>query len=173
MKLKLLKITQSNVDSLTRRILTMFNGKTNTVTSVQYGAYGEDTNPVKNSIGIYSDTELDGKEVCLGIMNKNAKAELGERRLYCTDANGNFKFNIWLRADGTVLIGDSEAPASYVNYFVKYNELNAASQAQNTAINLEFTKIAAAINAIISGLYTPVVINLDISASQADKVKTI
>lgn len=176
MSLKLLKITQSNVDALKRRILTLWNGSklnSSAVTAVQYGAYGEDSNPVKNSIGAYIPSEMDGKEICIGIMNQNAKAQLGERRLYCTDANGNFKFNIWMRADGTVLIGDSEVPADYVNFAVKYNELNTALQNQITAINAEHVKIAAAIAAIIPGLYTPTTITLNITSAKNTKVKMI
>lgn len=135
MKLKLLKITQSTVDSLGRRVLTMFNGNVNTVTTVQYGPYGEDSSPIKDSIGIYAPTQMDGKEVCVGIMNKNAKAEPGERRLYCTDENGNFKFNIWLKADGTALQGDSDVPANYTNFAVKYNESKSELDALKKTVN--------------------------------------
>lgn len=180
MILKLLKITQSNNDSMMRRILTMFNGKTNTVTAVQYGPYGEDSNPVKDSVGIYTSTELDGKEVCLGIMNKNAKAELGERRLYATDANGAFKFNIWMRADGKVLIGDSEVPAEYTNFAVKYNELKIEydkTKAYITALKTATLAIATALDPFIPG--TSAAFNLamtgqvlgDIASSKNEDVK--
>jgi len=140
MKMKLLKITQSNIDKLGRRVLTMFNGNVNTVTAIPYGPYGEDSNPIENSIGAYSDTELNGKEICVGIMNKNAKAELGERRLYCTDDSGNFKFNIWLRSDGTVLIGDSEIPSEFINYAVKYNEALTELNKMESTLNDLITK---------------------------------
>ena len=133
--MKILKITQAKVDALTRRVLTMFNGNVNTVTAVQYGPYGEDGNPVKDSVAVFANTELIGKDVCLGVMNKNAKAEPGERRGYATDANGNFKFNWWLRADGTILIGSSEVPAEYTNFAVKYNELKTDLDALKATVN--------------------------------------
>ncbi len=171
--MKLLKITQSKVDDLKRRVLTMWNGNKNTVTAVQYGGYGVDSNPVKNSIGAYETSEMDGKEACLGIMNTNAKAELGEHRLFCTDAQGVFKFNVWLRADGTALIGDSEVPAAYINWFVKYTELDTALQAMVVKVNTENAKIAAAIGAIIPGLYTPVAVTVNIANAKNTKVKTI
>jgi len=180
MMLKLLKITQSTVDALTRRVVTLWNGNSTTVTAVQYGPYGEDSNPVKNSMGIYSPTELDGKEVCLGIMNKNAKAELGERRLYCTDANGDFKFNIWLRADGTVLIGDSEIPANYTNFAVKYNELKIEydkTKAYITALKTATQAIATALDPFIPGTSAAFIAAMtgqvlgDIASSKNEKVK--
>lgn len=152
MILKLFKITQSKVDSFTRRVLTMYNGNVNTVTGVQYGPYGEDSNPVKNSVGIYAPTELDGKEVCLGIMNKNAKSELGERRIFATDENGNFMFNMWLRADGTVLIGSSEVPAEYTNFAVKFNELKNGFDALKADFNALVTAYNAHTHPIINAI---------------------
>jgi hypothetical protein len=133
--MKLLKITQTAKDKLSRLILTMFNGNVNTVTAVQYGPYGEDSNPVKDTVGIYAQTEQVGKTVCLGVMNKNSKAEPGERRLYCTDENGVFKFNVWLKSDGTLLQGNSETPAEYTNFAVKYNELKADLDALKATVN--------------------------------------
>lgn len=181
--LKLLKITQSTIDDLTRRVLTMWNGsknQSNTVTAVQYGPYGEDSNPVKDSVGIYSHTELDGKEVCLGIMNKNAKAALGERRMYCTDENGNFMFNVWMRADGTVLIGSSEAPSDYTNFAVKYNELKLEydkTKTYLTTLKTATQAVATAVDGVVPGTSAAFIAAMvgqvvgDISSSKNAKVK--
>jgi hypothetical protein len=71
----------------------------------------------------------------IGVLNKDRKAEVGELRIYCTDENGAFKFNIWLRADGTFLIGDSDTPEDYTNFAVKYNEAKQELDKVKTTLN--------------------------------------
>lgn len=130
----------------------MWNGNANTVTAVQYGAFGEDANPIKNSVGIYAKTEVNGKEVCLGVMNTNAKAAQGERRLYCTDENGNFKFNIWLSGDGIAYIGDSDNKSDYNNFAVLFNELKTEFNELKSKYNSLVTAVNA--NAALLGTHT-------------------
>lgn len=136
--MKLLKISQTAKDEFNRLVATLWNGKSSTVTAVQYSSFGDDSNPIKDSVGVYAETEMIGKEVLIGIMNKNSKTEIGEKRGFATDENGNVVFNWWLRADGTMLIGDSETPSEYTNYAVKYNE---AKQ--------EIDKLKASLNSLI------------------------
>ncbi len=135
MKIKLLKITQIAKDTLNRVLLTLTNVNVNTLTAVQYGASGDDSPPIKSAIGAYAGTEMDGKNICVGVMTKGSKARSGEKRLYATDENGVFKFVLWLRDDGTVLQGDSDVPAEYTNFATKYNELKLDLDALKQSLN--------------------------------------
>lgn len=132
--MKLLKITQTYFDDIMRLVMKGISSK-NTLTAEEYGAYGMDSRPPKDIIVLYTPTELIGSEAIIGVLNKNRKSEIGEARLFCTDADGNFKFNIWLRADGTILVGDSEAPADFTNFGVKFNELKTEFNTLKTDFN--------------------------------------
>ncbi|MBX2906169.1 MAG: hypothetical protein KF744_09035 [Taibaiella sp.] len=144
----------------------------------QAAPFGIDSAPVKGMTGVYVGTEQMGKRAVVGYYNGNglpeqAKAETGEVRLFATDASGNFVFNIWLRANGEVLVGDSDEPAEYVNWLVKYTELKAAWSAQQTAINNNLNLIATGLNAIVPGSYTPVLVTTSMTSAKAEKIKTI
>lgn len=121
--MKLLSVLSTSLDTAKRLVAKVWNGKSDTRTAKQYGPYGFESNPIKGMIAIYSRTELDGSEAIIGYLNKNCTTGLGESRVFSTDENGAFKFGIWLKSDGTALIGTSETPGSYTNFAVKYNEL--------------------------------------------------
>jgi len=125
MKPILLTFLSASIDSVGRRIMKVWNGKSDTRTARQYGPYGIDSNPIKNRVALFTHTQLDGADAILGVANFDNQADPGETRLFATDEAGTFKFNIWMKADGTVLIGDNKVPASFTNFAVKYNESNA------------------------------------------------
>lgn len=133
--LKLMKITETSIDALRRRLVKLWNGNVDTVTAIQYGPFGSDSNPPAGSIAIYGRTEMDGKEVCIGVMSKEFLAAPGEHRIFSTDNNSAFKFNIWLRADGIAFIGDSNDPSDYTNFAVKHNELKQDLDALKATVN--------------------------------------
>lgn len=85
--------------------------------------YGVDSCPVSNTNGVFVNTTSNGVSYVVGYVNKQQKATAGEMRIYSTNSSGVFKFNVWLKGDGTVLIGDSDTPASYTNFLTKFNEL--------------------------------------------------
>ncbi len=165
--IKVLKVTQTSFDKLKRLVIKAWNGKSDTRTAIEAAPYGIDSNPVKDMVAMYVRSELDGKEYILGYLNKDRLADVGETRLFSTDANGGLKFYVWLKKNGTVEMGGN------AHNLVRYMPLNTALQNEVIAINAELTKIAAALNAIIPGIYTPTPITLDISASKINEIKSL
>lgn len=120
--IKILRVISSSYNSLKQSVIKL-SGAKNTYTAEEYGPFGADSRPPKGWAALYSVTGADGDDAVLGYLNKDRLSEVGEMRIFATDADGNFKFNVWLRADGTVLIGGSSVPADYINYGVKFNQL--------------------------------------------------
>ncbi len=144
-----------------QRILTVNGvGAYDPRTAAESVPYGIDSSPIKDMVAVYGFTASDDDQVVLGYINKAALAAQGEIRLFSTDADGAFKFNVWLQANGDCLIGDSKIPAAYVDNFVKWNVLNTALQATILAINTNFATLSV----------PPVV--LDISTAKTLKIKT-
>ena len=90
--------------------------------------FGMQTKPVGNWQCIYADTlNADNNPTIVGFINQNYSTQLqdGEVRLFAIDpADGTTeKSSVWLRNDGTVLIGKNRDPSLYTNFFVLYNEL--------------------------------------------------
>lgn len=128
------RITQSGYNKLKQLVYTIVSAR-GTFTAEEYGPYGMDSRAPKDAASLYAPTERDGDECIIGVLNKGRKAEIGEVRLFCTDAQGNFKFNVWLRADGTLLQGDSEEPGDFTNFAVKHNELKADLDELKATVN--------------------------------------
>jgi hypothetical protein len=138
--MKLLSVLSTALDSLGRLIPKAGNGKSDTRTAKLYGPYGFESNPIKGVVILYSRTEVDGKEAFVACLNKNCVTESGESRIFSTDTNGTLKYNIWLKADGTVLMGTSNNPDAYTNFAVKFNELKTEFNALKQTVNDLITK---------------------------------
>lgn len=149
--LKLLRVTQTKFNKLFQLVVTSVSSR-NTLTAEEYGPYGNDSRPSKDTTAIYATTIRDGDECIIGYLNNNRKSEIGEHRLFCTDEAGNFKFNVWLRADGTLLMGDSDIPAEYVNYAVMFNELKIEFDKFQQAFNQHVTVYNSHIHPILNAL---------------------
>lgn len=141
---------------------------------IQYGAktadvvapFGEDSAPLKDMIALYAETAETGDSFIIGYINSQQIAQPGEKRIFSLQSDGSLSIDIHLKADGTMEIGGNS------DFAVRYNELNAELQLQNTALNLEFSKIAIAINALAPGSYVPSSIGLDLSGARNNEVKT-
>lgn len=131
----LLRTTATEINSKMQLIIKSISSR-RTYTAPEYGPYGSDSRPTQNTAVAYSTTQIDGGEIIIGCLNKNRKAEIGEHRLFCTDKDGAYKFSLWLRADGTILIGDSDEPGDYTNFSVSYNELKSDLDALKQSYNL-------------------------------------
>jgi hypothetical protein len=104
--MNLVKTISTEVDRLQRRVAKFLRyGKKDIRTSLQIAPHGIDSNPTKDLMALYADTEEKGKSVLIGYLNLNVLAAVGETRLYSTDANGELKTFIWLKADGTMELG--------------------------------------------------------------------
>lgn len=165
--MNLVKVLSTTVDSLQRRVVKALRmGKEDVQTSFDISSYGIDSNPIAGMIAVYEMTSS-GQTVIVGYINKNKLAGVGELRLYSTDANGTEKFFAWFKNDGTMQLGGT------AHNLVRFTPLQTGLQNQDTAINTELTKIAAAINAIVPGSYIPTPISTNISSAKINEIKTL
>ena len=173
--INLVRIINTSVDDLGRRIVKFFRlGKT-VETAMQAGAYGTDAQPIEDCIAVYAQTGVKGKSVIIGYINKNAIAAVGEHRLFSTDADGVVKFYIHLKNDGTCDIGGS------ANHMTRYEELETAFNELksdfNTHVNNYNTHVhpgvlaGPASTAVTVSVSTPS--QADISGAKIDEIKTL
>lgn len=161
------KFISAELDSVGRRIAKVLRfGKHDTQTGFQSTPYGIDSNPIKGMRAIYSTTAQKGKTVIVGYINVDQLADPGELRLFSTDTNGELKFSIWLKADGTCEVGGNS------DNLVRYIPLDQGLQNFKTEIQQELVKIATGI-ASAGGSYTPGTLSVDISASKIDEIKSL
>lgn len=117
----------------------------------QISPFGIDSNPTNDKRGLFISTSTIGKYYSVGIINTNCKSQPGETRLFSTNSQGIFKYNIWLRADGTMLQGDSDNPAVYTNFAVKYNESKSEQDKLKATVDSLVTKWNAFVLAYVPG----------------------
>lgn len=161
-----LKVILSNLDSLGRRLVKAYRyGSIDVQTPLQASPYGLDSAPIKDMVAVYSKTDNDDTNVVLGYFNKNLLAQEGEVRLFSTDSNGSLKTYVWVKNDGNIQLGGSADNA------VRYSKLNMGLQQFKVDMQAELVKIAAGIVAG-GGTYTPATLNIDVSASKINTIKT-
>lgn len=173
--MNLVKVFSSNTNDLKQRLIKVLRmGRNDVQTSIQAAPYGVDSNPVKDMVAVYGKTETDGSTVIIGYLNKNSLADVGELRLFSTDANGSEKFYTWLKNDGTIEIGGNQ------NFAVKFNELktefNKLKQSHNDLLT-EY-KMHVHTGGTISGstgttTSTQLANTSNIDNAKNDKIKTI
>lgn len=167
MSLGLVKIFSTSFDKLKRIVPKfLYRGQKDFQTAIQVAPYGTDSNPIKDMIAVYGETNQDGSTVIIGYMNKECLALPGEHRIFATDDNGVLKGYVWIKKTGIAEVMGNADNA------VRYIALNASLQQEVAKINAELTKIAAGLNAIIPGLYVVQPITLDISGSKINQIKT-
>ncbi len=104
--INLIKVISTELKELNQRhIKSLGFGKNDIRTAIQAAPYGVDSNPVKDMIAVYARTSEKGDTVVIGYLNKDQLADVGETRLYSTDANGALKIFLWLKNDGTMQLG--------------------------------------------------------------------
>lgn len=178
---RLIRITDTFFNNLKQLVAKGVGGFRTTYTTEVYSEWGDDSRPVKDTTALRVLTEADGDEAIIGYLLKNRKAEIGEKRLYCTDENAEVKFIVWLRKDGTVLIGDSDIPAQYTNFAVKYNELLVEynkTKAYVLALRTATQTALVAIDALIPGTSAAFITAMagqtlgDFTQAKNEKIKT-
>jgi len=158
----LAKISESYIEK-GKRILKFlqFGAKT----SNESMPFGYDGNPLKDTIAIHSSTSANGENVITGYINENQLASIGEVRLYSLSENKELKAFLWLKKDGTIELNGNDYSLT------KFEPLEKSIKKLDTDINLELTKIAAAIS-LLGGAYAIKSISTDISESKAKNIKT-
>lgn len=156
--MKILKVTQTYFNDLKQRIIKGWNGKSDTRTAKQLAPFGVDSNPVKDVPYIYMKTELDGKEVIVGFIQKDLLAEVGETRLFSTDTNGNLQTYIWLKnADNEMHLGGDS------NFAVKFNELKTEFNKLKDDFNDLITSYNSHVHPAVGVIGTPPAVAVTVS----------
>lgn len=160
------KLNSTSFDDLKRRVVKLLRfGKNDVQSPIEAAPYGHDSNPIKDMIAIYGTTQRQGDTVVIGYINVNQLAEVGENRLYSTNANGDLQTYVWLKNNGDILLGGDADNA------VRYSPLSNELTAFKNLIQTELGKIQTAIVGV-GGVYTPGTLTLDISQAKTDKIKT-
>lgn len=132
----------------------------------QVAPFGIDSAPVKGMVAVFAETSVSGEPIVVGYMNEDALAQMGETRLFATNADGKLKTFIWLHNDGTMELGGK------VDNAVRYMPLNQGLQNYNALIGTELAKIATAIGTL-GGAYVVAPPTIDVSASKIIEIKTL
>lgn len=105
----LIKVDDTRIDATdeNRRVIKFLRYGANDVqTANEAPPFGIDSNPLKDWIAVYAQTDDKGSPVIIGYLNPNQLAGPGETRLFSLDPDtGDTKFYAWLRADGTMSLG--------------------------------------------------------------------
>ena len=124
------KIISTEIDELRRRLVKFLRfGRNDVQTAIEAAPYGFDSHPVKDMIALYAPTTQNGKSVIVGYLNKNQLAEIGELRLFSTNAQGDEQAYIWLKNDGVIELGGDE------DFLVRYSKLEEAFNTLKADLN--------------------------------------
>jgi hypothetical protein len=125
-----IKIISSEFNKFNQRVVKFLGlGKNDTKTAVQISPPGTDSSPIKGMVAVYSRTASKDGSVVVGYLLKDLQAKPGEHRTFSTNTNGDLKFYIWQKDDGTCEIGGN------AKNMVRYQELETAFNALKDAHN--------------------------------------
>jgi len=175
--MNLVKIISTEINDLTERVSKFLRfGLKDVQTALQTAPYGVDSNPIKDMIAIYGATSDKGKPVIIGYINQNQLADIGETRIFSTDASGNLKTFIWLQNDGIMEI------AGDVDNMVRFSDLKSGFDELKSDLNDLKSKWNTFAAAYVPGGPTPVgtpptastssISTASIDDSKIDKIKT-
>lgn len=119
------RILLTSFDSTLRRVVKVLRlGSSDAKTAKEILPFGFDSNPLKNMVAIYAETSSKGGNVIIGYLNINQLAQIGESRMFSTDAQGNLKTWIWLHTDGSIeLAGKANHLAQFEGLQKAFNQL--------------------------------------------------
>lgn len=149
--MNLVKVISTSWDDIGRTLVKVLRlGNKDIQTPLEATPYGTDSNPVKDMIAIYSQTQTKGDAVIIGYLNKNRLADIGEHRLFSTDSDGNLSTYVWLKNDNTMEIGGD------TDNMVRYSELKSAFDELKSDFNtFVTTKYNTHVHPITVGGVTP------------------
>lgn len=164
--MQIVKIISSEIDKLNRRVVKFLRfGKSDVQTALQVSPFGLDSGPTKDMVAVYSQTSGTGETVIIGYINKKELVEPGESRLYSTDSNGELKFYVHLKKDGTMWLNGGDD--NLVRYIPLNQFVNDLKQFLTTELGLIATGITTG-----GGSYTPGSPTFDISDAKINEIKT-
>lgn len=119
--MNLVKVISTELSDLSQRVVKYLRfGRYDVQTSVEAMPYGTDANPIKDMVAVYAETAEKGRTVIVGYLNKSQIADVGEHRIFSTNADGVVQTYIHLKKDGIMEVGGNS------DFMVRYSELATA-----------------------------------------------
>ena len=177
---KIIKVISSQIDSKGRRLIKSLGwGADDVQETLNVTPFGDDSSPIKDMVAIYSETSDIGNPVVIGYVNKNQIADVGEKRIFSTDANGVEQISLHLKNDGTAEFGgNSDFMVRYSDLETAFNQLKSDLNALTTAYNSHIHITTATVLAtptpgiIAPTLSTGTPSTADISGAKINEIKT-
>ena len=172
----IVKTIASKVQDAYRHIKVQVMGKNDVQTPVEASPYGMDSNPVKDLAAIYAPSTVSGEPVIIGYLLKDRLAEVGEVRLYATDASGALQNYIWLKANGDILVGgDADNLVRYSELETGFNQLKGDFNNFLTVFNAHTHPTPAGPSSAptpVTGVVPVEPSSADISGAKINEIKT-
>jgi hypothetical protein len=133
------------------RVIKFMRFDSDTQTADQALPFGIDSVPVKDLYAVYMETSVQDDNVIIGYLNPNALAQLGDLRLFATNASGTEQARIWIRNDGKIELGGTGARGTNVKHATQYEALETAFNQLKSDFNDLVTKYNAHTHAYLPG----------------------
>lgn len=127
--------------------------------------FGFDSSAPEGYTAIFADTSNKDESVVLGYIGKQQEASIGESRMYAVDSSGEVVGYFWAKSSGILELNGDQFTA------VRFEPLKSGINAKDQQIQQELANIAAAINAIAPGSYTPGIISTNLEPAKSESVK--
>lgn len=143
------KVISTTVKSGKRFIKILGWGDDDFRTPKEYAPFGTDANPIKGMSALMIQSAESGQYAIVGYINTSQLADVGEHRIYSTDADGAEQFFIWLKNDGTCQVGGTG------DFLTRYNELETGFEQLKTDVNKLVTAFNGHVHSAAGGVGTP------------------
>ena len=178
---KIIKVISSKIDDTSRRLVKSLGyGNDDVQETLNVAPFGDDSCPIKDIVAIYSSTSDIGNPVVIGYINKNQISEVGEKRIFSTDADGVEQIALHLKNDGTAEFGGN------TDFMVRYSALETAFNTVKSDLNSLITAYNSHTHittATVAATPTPGIIaptlatgtptTADISGAKISEIKTL
>lgn len=172
--MQVVKVISTSLKSAKRLIKFLRYGRADVKENMECSPYGLDSNPIKDTRAVYTQTTSASQSVVIGYVNTMQKADVGEFRTFATNANGVEVFYTWMKADGSMEIGgDSDNMVRFSPLEAEFNKLrDDFNNFINTKYNLHTHPTAApGPPSVTVTVGTPS--TADISGAKIDEIKTL
>lgn len=174
--LRWVNVVSAKIAETYREVKIKLHGDKDVRTADEAMPYGWDSSPVKDMVAILAPTQNNGQPVIIGYINKNQLAEVGETRMYSTDADGALQTYVWLKNDGTMEVGgDADNMVRYSKLETAFNELKGKVNSLVTAYNAHthILALSAGTGTAATTATTATASTADITQAKIDEIKTL
>ena len=174
------KVISTTVKNGKRFIKMLLRGRNDVQETHNVDSWGVDSHAVKDAACVVLKTEVMGQSVVIGFVNSEQIAKVGERRTFSTDKDGNLKFYIHQKNDGTCEIGgDTDNMVRYSELKTAFDQLKSDFNNLVTAYNSHVHITTATVAATPTpGIITPTTSTgtpstADVSGAKIEEIKTL